>query len=127
MSKNVCDVCGGDAIGVAASSLGALSYAYCARCLRRGYEPYDAIVGLVFCTDYHVIRGEGLLPCLAFHGKTVYDVRIDAQAIMDEYINDMNEEEEWDDDVGVCGRCGDLLFDGNSTLCSCVNDDFTIS
>lgn len=85
-------MCGGDAIGVAASSLGALSYAYCARCLRKNYEPYDAIVGVVFCTNYHVIWTEDLLRNLAFFGKTVYDVRVDAEEIMREYIRGIVEE-----------------------------------
>jgi hypothetical protein len=34
-----CDVCGGAAKGVAASSLGPISLAYCQECLSRGAEP----------------------------------------------------------------------------------------
>lgn len=49
MAGNVCDVCGGETVGVAGSAVGACSFAYCAACLNAGLEPYDAIVDLAFC------------------------------------------------------------------------------
>ena len=41
----ICNVCGErEAIGVASSSAGAISFAYCAECAAAGREPYWAIV-----------------------------------------------------------------------------------
>jgi len=42
----ICDVCRiNQAIGVAASVTGAISFAYCVDCLFAGVEPYDALIG----------------------------------------------------------------------------------
>ena len=51
MAGATCDVCGGPSIGVASSSLGAISFAYCAECNAVGAEPYGFTVGYValFC------------------------------------------------------------------------------
>lgn len=42
-----CDVCGEPAIGVASSSLGAISFAYCRRCVMVNAEPYGMLVGVL--------------------------------------------------------------------------------
>ena len=38
-NKPPCDVCGKPSVGVACSALGAISFSYCARCLRENAEP----------------------------------------------------------------------------------------
>jgi hypothetical protein len=48
-----CDVCGKSAVGVASSSLGAISYAYCNECLLRYAEPVTA-----FEITYEVTSGD---------------------------------------------------------------------
>jgi hypothetical protein len=45
-----CQVCGAPAIGVASSSLGPISFAYCAECAQSGAEPYGFTVGYVAVT-----------------------------------------------------------------------------
>lgn len=52
-----CDVCGREAIGVASSSLGAVSWAFCAECCKAPAEP--------LCMFHHIYddvsdKGEGL-------------------------------------------------------------------
>jgi hypothetical protein len=42
-----CDVCGGPAIGVACSALGAISFAYCRACAVNGAEPRGILEGMV--------------------------------------------------------------------------------
>jgi hypothetical protein len=42
-----CEVCGDPAIGVASSSLGPISFAYCAECSAVGAEPYDVTIAFV--------------------------------------------------------------------------------
>lgn len=45
---NICEVCQkNESIGVASSSLGAISFAYCESCLRDGAEPYGLIVSIL--------------------------------------------------------------------------------
>jgi len=39
-----CDVCGGAAVGVCSSALGACSFAYCKQCLELRAEPYQCTV-----------------------------------------------------------------------------------
>ena len=48
-----CDVCSKSAVGVASSSLGAISYAYCDECLLRYAEPITA-----FEITYEVTSGD---------------------------------------------------------------------
>lgn len=48
-----CDVCSKSAVGVASSSLGAISYAYCDECLLRYAEPVTA-----FEITYEVTSGD---------------------------------------------------------------------
>lgn len=45
-----CAVCGKETEVVAcASSMGAISFAYCEDCLNKGLEPYDAMVDYIAC------------------------------------------------------------------------------
>lgn len=39
MAGDICDVCGKPSIGVASSSLGAISWAFCSECARKPAEP----------------------------------------------------------------------------------------
>ena len=47
MSGATCDVCGQTAEGIACSSLGAVSFAYCRECSNARAEPYGVLVGIV--------------------------------------------------------------------------------
>lgn len=74
----VCDVCGAPSVVVACSATGPVSYEYCSRCAREGYEPWSACVAMIYCCDGNI---EGLRSDLrivvertaAFLGKTVED------------------------------------------------------
>jgi hypothetical protein len=52
-----CDVCGRAAVGVASSSLGAVSWAFCAECARKPAEPLSMFVYLYDDVSDH---GQGL-------------------------------------------------------------------
>lgn len=48
--QSKCDVCGKETeVYVCASSMGAISFAYCVDCLRDGLEPYNAMVAYISC------------------------------------------------------------------------------
>lgn len=47
MAGSVCDVCGGQSVGVASSALGAVSFAYCERCLKENAEPYYMLASTI--------------------------------------------------------------------------------
>ena len=47
--NDVCEVCGAPSVGVAASSLGAFSSAYCHDCLVCGAEPWDMLAVSLSC------------------------------------------------------------------------------
>ena len=47
MNEQMCEVCGKKAEGVASSTLGAISFAYCHQCNVSGAEPYGMLVGTV--------------------------------------------------------------------------------
>lgn len=94
-----CDVCGRDAVGVCASSLGqAASYAYCKRCLLLDYVPWGDIVGAVFCVGRTNIASwarDIIERSLIFHGRTWEDVEREVREINlrfdKEISNDMRE------------------------------------
>lgn len=47
-SHGICDCCGNETdVVVCGSSCGAISYAYCERCLNEGYEPYSGLVAYI--------------------------------------------------------------------------------
>jgi hypothetical protein len=54
MAGKVCDVCGGEAVGVCSSACGAISFAYCKDCLQNGAEPFSALAG----SFYGIRQGE---------------------------------------------------------------------
>lgn len=48
---DICDVCGKEVekICACASTMGAISFGYCEDCLRKGLEPYYAVVAYISC------------------------------------------------------------------------------
>lgn len=95
MSGTVCDVCGGRA---AASSLGAVGYAYCGGCAAARLEPYRVIVGAMFCVgglvdelDFTYI--DIIDQSLAAAGKTRDQLRADVDALTERYMAAMRREE----------------------------------
>lgn len=53
-----CDVCGQPAIGVASSSFGAISFAFCETCVRKPAEPF---IMFEYLYDEVSTNGEGLI------------------------------------------------------------------
>lgn len=48
--RGKCDVCSKeDEVFVGASTMGAISFAYCKECLQKGLEPYWAMVSYIAC------------------------------------------------------------------------------
>lgn len=85
-----CDVCGKETkTFVACSSCGAVSFAYCEKCLDDGLEPYGALVGmdLYFDEISEDFRQQILLPSLKFHGKTQEEFDADVKKFDDEYYD----------------------------------------
>ena len=85
-----CEVCGEETeVIVVCSTCGAISSAYCHRCLENGYEPYDNLVGMgltsdEICDDF---KQEILLPSLKFLGKTLQQFDKDVQNLNEEYMD----------------------------------------
>ena len=95
MSK--CDVCGQETeVFVVCSSCGAVSFAYCARCLRNGFEPYNALVGMGLYSDEisQSFKQQILLPSLQFHGKTLEEFNADVRQSNDEYYDWLQRQDE---------------------------------
>ena len=77
--KLICDVCEkNEALGVAASPLGPISFAYCSECLKQKVEPWPIVVATVWgCGGYDklaVWAKEYIDNSIAFHGKTRADL-----------------------------------------------------
>lgn len=79
MNKRKCDCCGKiEEVVVLASGVGPISFAYCDRCAKEGYEPYGAILA-TFATiadSYYDIGGNHkafLDKNLKFYNKSVED------------------------------------------------------
>ena len=91
MSKLICDVCGKEAIGVAASVTGPVSYAYCKECLKEGRESYGSLVSMVSCcgNDLNSI-GEPyrklVIKNLEYYNKTIEEFNADVKKSNDEMI-----------------------------------------
>lgn len=96
----VCEVCGKEApIVVAASTLGACSNAYCEECLNEGLEPYNDIVGTVWCVGWDnlaVWAKDKIERTLKKLGKTKEDILADVEATEKRFNDDMRKmEENW--------------------------------
>jgi hypothetical protein len=89
--KNKCDVCGQDVdkLYVCSSAMGAISFAYCGKCLALGLEPYDALVGGLcglhsmdeIRSDLHLIIERSL----DFYGKTQEELFADIKKLEEDY------------------------------------------
>lgn len=96
----VCEVCGKEApIVVAASTLGACSNDYCEECLNEGLEPYNDIVGTVWCVGWDnlaVWAKDKIEHTLKKLGKTKEDILADVEATEKRFNDDMRKmEENW--------------------------------
>lgn len=87
MDDLVCDVCGREATGVASSSLGGISFAYCQECLDRGAEPLPMWHNTIWCVGgWHQIRTELVLSaCSWFQDQYVGWATIVSTYREDEY------------------------------------------
>ena len=95
MSK--CDVCGKETkVYTSCSACGAISYAYCADCLRMSIEPYDALVGMGLFVDEIAkdFKKDILLPSLKFHGKTIEEFNDDVKQFWDSYFDFLQHQDE---------------------------------
>lgn len=87
-----CDVCGQPAVGVASSTLGAISFAFCKRCLAESAEPYGMLVSTcAICGDIREMTQyvQDMIPrTLSIVGKTMDEFLADvekAKKELDEY------------------------------------------
>lgn len=84
---NVC--CKREAIGVYSSSTGAISFAYCAGCLKAGREPYGALVasllGMLSMNEVAKWYHPTVMATLKAEGKTVEELFADVEAFSKEY------------------------------------------
>lgn len=88
-----CDVCGDQAIGVACSRLGPISFAYCRRCAEKCAEPYGMVVGMVavnggkldyFNQDFQYVVESSIKVAGKTMEQFMADVAIDKVAIEEE-------------------------------------------
>lgn len=81
--KLKCVVCGKPAVGVACSSTGPVSFAYCAECLRANREPYGALVASVVGIESWDLVAEWYRPVvlsnLKAEGKTLEEFFADVE------------------------------------------------
>ena len=90
MAGKVCDVCGGGAVGVCSSTLGAIGFAYCSQCLRLGVEPWSACVATVWCVpeaDLSEAARETIEASLKLLKKSWSDLRAAAIEMDTDYGN----------------------------------------
>lgn len=95
-----CDVCGQPAVGVSSSTLGAISFAFCKRCLDEGAEPYWMLVGTcAICGDIREMTQyvQDMIPrTLSIVGKTMDEFLADVEKStkeLDEYCGEYIESE----------------------------------
>jgi hypothetical protein len=88
MSDLTCDICQKPAIGVCASSMGAISHAYCEECHRLGREPWTTLVGGLFgCrkdTIIDEVKSVIEVTC-KFYNKTEDDLWTEVQILEKEF------------------------------------------
>jgi hypothetical protein len=99
----ICAVCGAETqyIYAVSSTTGGISFNYCDRCLKSGFEPYTALVGMgLFYADINEsYRNQILLPSLRFHNKTVeeFDADVEARYLVEkQYFESLNKKEKED-------------------------------
>ena len=91
MNKFTCDVCGKEAVGVASSVTGPVSFAYCKECLQEKREPYGALVSMVSCCgnsldDINDVYREIIIKNLKYYNKTVEEFNADVKKSNDEMM-----------------------------------------
>lgn len=90
-TKLTCDCCNkNEAIGVFASTMGAVSLAYCKDCLSKGIEPYDMMVSYISCgcnsfDDMNSTYKKIVKANLDFYDKTIEEFNNDIEEINKEY------------------------------------------
>lgn len=93
-----CEICGKEACGVASSSMGPISHAYCRECLQLGREVYGTMVGGLYgCLPHDNPTGAGLKAAvheglhetieatLTFYTKTWDDLAADIRSLEEDY------------------------------------------
>jgi len=95
---DLCDVCGkAEAVGVACSATGAVSFAYCVECLKTGREPYGALVASLFGMSSMDDVAEWYRPTVAAtikaEGKSVEELFADVDILEREYLEAMRPDE----------------------------------
>jgi hypothetical protein len=83
-----CWICHQPSLGVACSSLGAISGAYCRECLEAGREPWGVWVGTLMGVgrdDLHPDLRPYLEATLSFYGKTEEDLWADVEKACSDY------------------------------------------
>ena len=94
----LCEVCGtGVAVQVACSAVGAISFAYCAECLKDMREPYDALVASLYGMSSMDDVAEWFLPVvtatLKAENKSEKELFADVAAFGKEYEEAMGNAE----------------------------------
>jgi hypothetical protein len=110
MSGQKCDVCGNKADGVASSTIGAISFAYCESCNSSQAEPYGFLVKVIemfFGEDWRIkIKDEKYLnetidSTLKAIGKTREDFEKDVDQCVEESLQDEFIDKQIDDLVNA--------------------------
>jgi len=87
-----CDVCGEEAVGVASSQMGPISFAYCEQCAMDGLEPYDMLVGMVAMSgkleEFHSWFVEMVKRSCVKAGKSDDDFSRDVEAFAEKVAKD---------------------------------------
>ena len=128
-----CEVCGKETdIVVVASSMGAMSCAYCKDCLEAGAEPYDVMVAYIACAgrfpdDINEQYREMVRANLAYLDKTeeqfIEDVDRTIRKTDEEYARFVEEHGGFKDSVGGWHEAG-CGWDPTGEPCGeCSNDD----
>lgn len=90
MIGKLCDVCRKcEAVQIACSAYGAMSYAFCTECLSNGLEPYGAVVSYIACAGHFPkdIRREyvdDVRRMLPLWGKTEDEFIRDVETMIDQ-------------------------------------------
>jgi hypothetical protein len=95
MSGTTCEICGGPSVGVASSSLGAISHAYCALCASSNREVWTTLIGGLFGTEPDAVA-DWVKPIIEatceFYKKTEEQLWLEVAAMEQAYNEHINEE-----------------------------------
>lgn len=95
MIDTKCNVCNKEqAVTVAASPLGAISFAYCQTCLEEGLEPLGAFIGVGIKFEEFRPEMQGWVrKNLSYHDVTVEEFNAEVDEMLQEYEEYMKAEE----------------------------------